>query len=174
MASGAKPRPQIGWREWVHLPQLGGATVKAKIDTGARTSAIHAFDIEEFDHEGSPRARFVLHPEQRNDARTLTVEAPLVDHRAIRPSSGREELRPIVLTTLELDGLSVEIELALSRRDQMGFRMLVGRSALRGRFAVDPARSYRGAESKAIREGLRRRRARRPIDAEDQRQAAAQ
>ena len=132
----------IGWREWICLPDMGVPSIKAKIDTGARTSSLHAFDLEEFRHGRDRMVRFVVHPEQRDNKRSISVVARLVEHRTVRPSTGKSETRPVVLTTVELMGQSWEVELTLTRRDEMGFRMLLGRQAIRGRFLVDPGRSF--------------------------------
>ena len=135
-------RLRIGWREWVRLPELGGALVRAKIDTGARTSALHAFDLQEFDRDGERWARFTIHPLQRSGSIAIEVEAMLVDRRRVRDSGGRSSLRPVVVTPIELMGQCWPIELTLTRRDTMGFRMLIGRAAVRRRFVVDPGRSF--------------------------------
>ena len=132
----------IGWREWVSLPKLGLKAIKAKIDTGARTSSLHAYDVEEFKRGGKPMVRFRVHPEQRDSRRVVQCEAPLVDHRKVRPSSGHAELRPVILTAVVLMDQTWELELTLTRRDEMGFRMLLGRQALRRRFVVDPGASF--------------------------------
>lgn len=126
------------------MPQFGIETIKAKVDTGARTSSLHAFDIEELRAGRRKVIRFKVHPEQDDSKTVLEAEAPLCDWRRVKPSSGRSELRPVVLATLELCGIRWEAELTLTRRDAMGFRMLLGRQALRGRFVVDPARSFLG------------------------------
>jgi hypothetical protein len=138
------PRQQqtIGWREWVALPDLGVGRIKAKVDTGARTSALHAFHIEGFERDGRAWARFEVHPNQRTTAGALVAEAPLVDRRAVRSSSGSAEHRWVVRTTLEIGGVRWPIELTLTRRDAMGFRMLLGRQALRRRVVIDPGRSW--------------------------------
>lgn len=155
-------RPVIGWREWVALPDLGIPIVKAKIDTGARTSSLHAFDVEEVGRPGRRRVRFRVHPEQRNSKRVAECEAPLVDHRKVRSSSGQAELRPVVRTTVEVLGRRWEVELTLTRRDEMGFRMLLGRQAIRGVFLVDPQRSFlNGRKAKGKDRLVRRRGARR-------------
>lgn len=132
----------VGWREWVALPDLGIPYLKAKVDTGARTSALHAHDLVVDTEAG--RARFEVHPHQDGDRDAVTVELPLVDHRGVRPSSGEVEERPVVATTLVLAGRTVGVEVTLTRRDAMGFRMLVGREALRSSILVDPGRSYVG------------------------------
>lgn len=149
-------RKTIGWREWVLLPDLDGALVKAKVDTGARTSTLHAYGIEEVDRDGERWVRFRFHPRQR-DAETEAIGlARLVDLRTITPSNGRSELRHVIETDAVIDGERYTIELTLTRRDTMGFRMLLGRRALRGRFVVDPRRSYRTAESKQERQKARK------------------
>lgn len=136
----------VGWREWLSLPDMGIERIKAKVDTGARTSALHAFALERFEREGAPMVRFEAHPLQRDTSVVVPVEAGLVERRTVRSSSGSETLRPVVRTTVELMGRRWEIELTLIRRDPMGFRMLLGRQAVRGRFLVDPGRSYLGGE----------------------------
>lgn len=135
----------VGWREWVCLPDLGIATLKAKVDTGARTSALHAFGLErvEADATRGERIRFQVHPHQRDDAETVSAEADLVDERLVRSSSGVAELRPVVRTLIELGGEAFEAEFTLTDRALLGFRMLLGREALRRRFIVDPGCSYR-------------------------------
>ncbi len=133
-----------GWREWVGLPAFGIAHVKAKLDTGARTSAIHAFDVEEATVDGVDRVRFAIHPWQRSTADAVAVDVPVHDRRVIRSSNGTEQERIVILAPIALLGRVVEVEMSLSRRDEMGFRMLVGREALRQGFLVDSARSYLG------------------------------
>jgi hypothetical protein len=152
----AQERATVGWREWIRLPDLGGATVKAKVDTGARTSSLHAYDEEEFDRDGEPWLRFRFHPNQRDEVTEVEAEARLVGQREVTASNGQSELRYVVETEALIDGRSVPIELTLTRRDAMGFRMLLGRRALRGLFVVDPKRSFRTAESKEIRKARRR------------------
>jgi hypothetical protein len=132
----------IGWREWVAFPDWGVAAVKAKIDTGARTSALHVSDIEGFERRGRPWARFVVHPWQRNELDAQLVEAPCVDEREVTSSSGTKSVRPVVLASIDLAGFSHQIELTLTRRDEMGFRMLLGRNAMAGHYVIDPALSY--------------------------------
>lgn len=138
--------PVIGWREWVSLPGLGVERTKVKVDTGARTSSLHAFDLERFRRDGRPMVRFEAHPLQRDTSLSVPVEAELVDRRTVRSSSGDETLRPVILTEIELMDQRWEIELTLVRRDPMGFRMLLGRQAIRRRFVVDPARSFVGGK----------------------------
>jgi hypothetical protein len=150
----------IGWREWVRLPDLEGAVVKAKVDTGARTSSLHAFDLSEAERAGETWIEFSFHPLQRDDETVARGAARLVDRRKVTASSGHSELRYVVETELELNGSSFPIELSLSSRDAMGFRMLLGRRAVRERCVVDAGRSYLGAESKEQRRRARRARKR--------------
>ena len=135
-------RRVIGWREWVALPDLGVRTIKAKVDTGARTSSLHAFDMEEFTRGTRDMVRFRIHPEQRSSKREKLVEARVHEWRDVRSSSGESEERPVILTTIEIFDESWEVELTLTRRDSMGFRMLLGRQAVRGYHVVDPGRSF--------------------------------
>lgn len=134
--------PIIGWREHLALPDLGIQTVKAKIDTGARSSALHAFDVENFQDQGKQMVRFKIHPNQRDISQTVTAVAELLERRLVRNSGGQATLRPVILTTVELNGDRWLIELTLTNRDVMGFRMLLGRQAVRQRFLVDAGRSY--------------------------------
>lgn len=134
--------PVIGWREWVRLPELGVARIKAKVDTGARTSALHAFDLERFTMAGTPWVRFCVHPVQRDSHTTVEVTAPLIDERKVRSSSGKATVRPVIRTLVRLGEHRFPLELTLVRRDVMGFRMLLGRQAIRRRFLVDPGRSF--------------------------------
>lgn len=133
---------RVGWREWVRLADLGVAAIKAKIDTGARTSALHAFAIEPFRRAGALWVRFEVHPLQRSSTVKVRCEAPAVDERAVRNSGGQVERRYIINTLIMLGGRSWPIELALANRDQMGFRMLLGRTALDGRALIEPGRSF--------------------------------
>lgn len=130
--------PIVGWREWVRLPDLTPHPVKAKVDTGARTSSLHAFDLQV--HDGV--ARFAVHPHQRSDEDEAWVELPVVEHREVRPSTGEAEERPVVLVPVHVGTHRLEVELTLTDRDAMGFRMLLGRTALADTFLVDPAISY--------------------------------
>jgi hypothetical protein len=133
---------KIGWREWVGLPDLRVGAIKAKIDTGARTSALHAYRIEPFRRGGALWLRFELHPIQRSEAMKVTCEAHAIDERTVRNSGGGVERRYIITTLLKLGDATWPIELALANRDQMGFRMLLGRTALQGRALIEPGRSY--------------------------------
>ena len=132
----------IGWREWLSLPSLGVTRIKAKIDTGARTSALHAFDIHQFESAGHSFVRFKLHPQQRTTDETIECTAPLVDRRLVKSSSGHSSLRPVILAPVCLGDYSWLIELTLTNRAEMGFRMLLGRQAICDRFVVHAGRSF--------------------------------
>ncbi|UOE43623.1 ATP-dependent zinc protease family protein [Agromyces larvae] len=141
-----------GWREWVSLPAIGVPWIKAKLDTGARTSAIHAFDVKVFRRRGADWVRFGVRPWQESDADAVVVECPVHDRRPVRSSSGHVQHRIVVLMELVLLGRTVPVEVTLSNRDQMGFRMLIGREALKQGFLVDSARSFVGGRApKAMR-----------------------
>jgi len=140
-----KPKPVIGWREWVALPDLDVEAIKVKIDTGARSSSLHAFDLETFDAGGLEMVRFVIHPQQRSsDGMIGPIETPLHAKKLVRNPGGREEIRPVIKTHIVWNDIAFEAELNLTRRDEMGFRMLLGRQAVRRRFLVDPGRSFLG------------------------------
>lgn len=136
-----------GWREWVQLPEVGIPWIKAKLDTGARTSSLHAYDVEEFDRDGADWVRFTVRPWQESIEDAVTVECPLHDRRRVRSSSGHVAERPIVKLPVVLLGRSIRIEVTLSDRDAMGFRMLIGRQALRRGFIVDSSRSFVGGRA---------------------------
>lgn len=139
--NGAVPI-RIGWREWVCLPELGIAHIKAKVDTGARTSALHAFDVETFRQDGEAMVRFSMHPLQHSVDYVKVCICPLVDERQVIDSGGHRELRPVILTTVEVAGVRWPIEITLASRETMRFRMLLGRTAMRGRIVVDPSASF--------------------------------
>lgn len=147
-----------GWREWVSLPDLGVDWIKAKIDTGARTSSLHAFDIQEFERDDERWVRFRVKPWQDSQEDAVVVESPIHDRRAVRSSSGHAQERLVVQLMIRLVDREVLAEVTLSNRDEMGFRMLIGREALRRGYVVDPARSFLGG--RAPREARRRNRGR--------------
>lgn len=132
----------IGWREWVCLPGLQVKNIKAKVDTGARTSSMHAFDVTLFKKGKKNFVKFYVHPEQRSTKSTKLLTAEVLEFRKIKSSNGQTELRPVIMTTLNIMEQSYEIELTLTNRDEMGFRMLLGRESLRGRFLVDSGKSF--------------------------------
>lgn len=133
-----------GWREWVSLPNIAVPWIKAKVDTGARTSALHAYELSEFTRDGEPWVTFTVHPWQHNECGAVTVELPVHDRRLVRSSSGHSEERITVVMSLVLVGKTVNAEVTLTNRDEMGFRMLIGREALEQGFVVDPGVSYLG------------------------------
>jgi len=136
---GASGLQVIGWREWLGLPELGIALIKAKIDSGARSSCLHALDISEFRQHGIDYVRFTI---ERRRGTWAEYQAPVVDRREVRDSGGHRSLRPFIRTELDLGGECWPIELNLAPRGDMLFSMLLGRTAMVGRFLVDPARSY--------------------------------
>ena len=138
-----KKKTLIGWREWVEFPELGIKQIKAKIDTGARTSALHAFNIETFKTvRGKNKIRFQIHPIQRNNNYILHCEADMLDKRYVKNSGGDIEYRYIITTTLNMGYKSWLIELTLTNRDAMGFRLLLGRTAINKEFLINPHRSF--------------------------------
>ncbi len=132
----------IGWREWVRLPELGNAAIKVKVDTGAQTSAIHAWNIKVTESDDGRMAEFDLHPFQDDNKRKIHATAPVVDLRNIKSSNGQVQERVVIETPLEIAGRTWMIELTLTRRDEMGFRMLLGRTAMQGHLLVDPSHSF--------------------------------
>jgi hypothetical protein len=135
-------RITLGWREWVQLPDLGLVDIKAKVDTGARTSALHAFELRKFDADGRERVEFKMHPNQHDRRTVVTCVADIVDRRTVRDSGGHAEDRWVIETPVQIGDRLWPIELTLTGRDDMLFRMLLGRTALKGRALVDVSRSY--------------------------------
>lgn len=136
-------RRVLGWREWLALPQLGIRDVKAKVDTGAKTSALHVTDMATYD-EGQ-RVRFRVHPDVEGRA-TVEADAPVHEWRLVRDSGGHETQRPIVRTLCQIGDWEQEIEISITTRIEMGFRMLLGRQAIRHHFLIDPSLSYVASE----------------------------
>ena len=134
----------IGWREWVQLPELGVFETKAKVDTGADSSSLHAFNVERFEKDGIDYVRFEVHPKQRSRKPTIQCEAPLAMDKKVKNPGGRSELRPVIRTRIVVAGVELDALVNLTSRDEMGFRMLLGRRTVRSKFVIDPGRSYLG------------------------------
>jgi hypothetical protein len=137
-----QPTTVIGWKEWIALPDLGIPAVKAKIDTGARTSALHVFDLEEFIANGRRMVRFGIHPLQRRKDIQRFCEAPVLERRRVKDSGGHIEKRYVIRTTALIESVSWPIDITLTNRDPMLFRMLLGRTAVENRFLINPGRAY--------------------------------
>ena len=132
----------LGWREWVSLPELGLERIKAKVDTGARTSSLHAFEVRDYMQDGVHRVEFKMHPKQRDNDTVVVCTANITDERPVRDSGGHQENRWVIESPVTIGGVTWNIEINLTSRDDMRFRMLLGRTAFRGQALVDPARSY--------------------------------
>jgi len=132
----------IGWREWVRLEALESVRLKAKVDTGARTSSLHAFEVNAFEESGKMRVEFKIHPNQRDVDEVVMCTADVIDQREVTDSGGHTEMRWVIGSMASLGEHCWPIELTLTSRDNMLFRMLLGRTAMEGRFQVDPSQSY--------------------------------
>lgn len=132
----------VGWREWVALPDLGIPALKAKIDTGARTSALHAFELERFTEAGTDKVRFGIHPLRRKPKLAIHCVADVVDERLVTDSGGHTEKRLVIVTPITLGQMTWPIEITLTNRDTMLFRLLLGRTAMHHRLTVDPTASF--------------------------------
>jgi len=128
----------IGWQEWCSLPDLNVKYIKAKVDTGAKTSALHAFNIKEKCIKKQKYVYFDVHPIQSNDEIIISTKAKVVDERYVMSSNGSKEKRYVILTRLEMGDTSFDIEITLTNRDSLRFRMLLGRDALTKHFIIDP------------------------------------
>jgi len=130
----------LGWREYVAMPELGLHRIRAKIDTGARSSSLHVDDQWRFDRDGQPWVGFSIRPRLRDTA--VDVEARISDERRVIDSGGHASERIFILARIRVGGVDADVELNLASRHGMRYPMLLGRSAMQGRFIVDPARSY--------------------------------
>ena len=149
MSRGSR-RKTIGWREWVQLPELGVTEMKVKVDTGADSSSLHAFNIERFSRDDSEWVGFEIHPKQRSRKPAIACEALVVKERKVKNPGGRTELRPVIRTILIVAGREIDAMVNLTTRDEMSFRMLVGRRTIRKHFIVDPGRSYLGGRPEKL------------------------
>ncbi len=142
----AENKVSLGWREWIALPELDIKRIKAKVDTGARTSCLHTFRTEPYTQDGERRVRFWVHPVQNDMHQVVECDAKVLDERDVSDSGGHKELRLVVETTLVLGDQSWPIEMTLTNRDSMQFRMLLGRTAMAGRAVIHPEASYLAGE----------------------------
>ena len=132
----------VGWREWIGLPELGIRHIKVKVDTGARTSALHAFEVTTSFERGEPVVTFGIHPFQYDLKTAVFASLPVIDRRWVTDSGGHKERRYVIATTISLCDHQWPIEATLTSRESMRFRMLLGRTAMAGRLQVNPARSF--------------------------------
>jgi len=133
---------ELGWREWVGLPQLGIHSIKAKVDTGSRTSALHAFEVEEFEFDGKSFIRFKVHPRQNDDELVVECMSEVIEKRVIRDSSGNKEERWVIETEIHIGDQIWPAEITLTNHSNMLFRMSLGRTAFDGKATVDPSFSF--------------------------------
>lgn len=136
-----KPRV-IGWKEWVALPELGISAVIAKSDSGAKTSVLHAFDLQIHETDAGPALRFGFHPERKSTRREIFCSAPVLGRRLVCNSGGQSEERWVIRTLLQIGDASWPIDLTLTNRENLAYRMLLGREAMRHRLMIDPSRRF--------------------------------
>lgn len=141
-------QPVLGWREWLSLPTLSIPHIKAKVDSGARTSALHTFELETYlSSDGTERVRFYVHPFQNNTETVVECDCAVIGNRSVRDSGGHEQVRPFIRVPVILGPHQWKIEFSLTNRDNMKFRMLLGRTAMENRFLINPALSYEQSKS---------------------------
>lgn len=143
-----KEKTTIGWREFISLPDLGVDSIKVKVDTGARTSSIHVSEVKIITRGENEYAHFVVHPKQKSAKPEVKAKAKVIEHRKVTSSTGHASVRPVIKTKMVIGGKKREIELTLVNRDMMGFRMLLGREAVRGEYIIDPGMSFLVSEKK--------------------------
>jgi hypothetical protein len=158
MKRASPPPTTIGWREWTSLPDLGITAVKAKVDTGARTSSLHAFFVEPFTEDGQKKVRLRIHPLQKRTDIELTCVADVIDQRLVSDSGGHREMRYVIRSKIIIGSSEIEAEITLTDRDTMHFRMLLGRTALADTFLVDSKLSYIAGPRPANIYGLKKKR----------------
>lgn len=134
--------PLLGWREWVTLPELNLQHIKAKIDTGARSSALHAFALDPYRKGGQRWVMFAIHPQQKHIDKVIECHAPVKDRRFVSDSGGHKQRRYVIESQLLIGQSLISAEITLTNRDNMQFRMLLGRTAMNGNFIIDPSASY--------------------------------
>ena len=140
---------RLGWREWAALPDLGLPAIKVKVDSGARTSALHAFYTEKYELDSVDMVKFMIHPIQRNYDFDVECHAPLIDFREVSDSGGHREMRYVIETSIVIGNTHWPIEITLTNRDNMRFRMLLGRRAMEARVVIEPGASYLNGKLKA-------------------------
>jgi hypothetical protein len=150
MTDRATPLPMLGWREWLALPALGIAQIKAKIDTGARSSALHAETIEPYHKGGENWLMFTVQPKQKQGELFIECHAPIKDHRMVSDSGGHKQRRYVIETQLLFGQHLIQAEITLTNRDSMRFRMLLGRTAMNKHFLIDPSASYLQGKPDAV------------------------
>ncbi|NVJ90517.1 MAG: ATP-dependent zinc protease [Methylocystaceae bacterium] len=145
MAKTSKPKAPhavLGWCEWVKFPEFGNVRIKAKTDTGAQTSALHAWKIKPFEKEGENWISFEIHPLQKSQKDKIRCEAKVTEIKVVKSSNGQKENRYTITTHVIIGPYEYPIDLTLTNRDEMGYRMLIGRAAIAGCFLVDCGHSY--------------------------------
>lgn len=140
---------RLGWREWAALPDLGLPAIKVKVDTGARTSALHAFYTEKYQLDSVDMVKFLIHPIQTNHDFHVECHAPLIDYREVSDSGGHRNMRYVIETSIVIGNSNWPIEITLTNRDNMRFRMLLGRRAMEARAVIEPGASYLNGKLKA-------------------------